>query len=133
MKSIKKTFFFIVLAAFLWGAVGIVRPFWHRYWLKKDMQVAAIYGTKNRPEDTRALWTQKMKERGLDLTGDDFSVEKDEKNRVYTSRGAWSTNFLLTGGVGSSPCSGTWRTHTPRRSGTLLAPHAASPRPRPGS
>ncbi|MBU2497634.1 MAG: hypothetical protein KKE57_01920 [Proteobacteria bacterium] len=85
MKTIKKTFSFILLAAFLWGAVGIVRPFWHRYWLKKDMQVAAIYGTKNRAEDTRALLTQKMKERGLDITGDDFSVEKDERNRVYIS------------------------------------------------
>lgn len=82
MKTIRKMFFFILLAAFLVSAVSVVRPFWNRYWLKKDMEVVAVYGTKNRAEDTRALLTEKVKERGLYIRDNDIVVEKDEKNRV---------------------------------------------------
>lgn len=85
MKMIKKTFPYILAAVFLWAAADVVRPFWDRYWVKKDMEVTAIYATKNSPEDTRSLLAEKMRERGLDVKADDFSIEKDEKNRVVLS------------------------------------------------
>ena len=78
----KKLFFFILAAVFLWAAASVVRPFWDRYWLKKDMEVAAIYGTKNSPEATRRLLAEKIEGRGLGVKADDFSIEKDDKNRV---------------------------------------------------
>ncbi len=85
MKMIKKMFFFILVAVFLWCAVCIIKPFWNRYFVEKDMEVAAIYRTKNSFEDTKKLLAQKMEERGLVIKEGDFSGEKDEKNRVFLS------------------------------------------------
>ena len=44
-----------------------------------------MYATKNSVEDTRRFLSERMKEKRYDFSGDDFSIEKDEKNRVLIS------------------------------------------------
>ena len=65
--------------------VSALWPFWDRYWLGKELENVCVYGTKNSVEDTRKFLSERMKEKRYEFTGDDFSIEKDEKNRVYIS------------------------------------------------
>ncbi len=60
-------------------------PFWDRYWLSKELENVCVYGTKNSVEDTRKFLSERMKEKRYDFSGDDFSIEKDEKNRIRIS------------------------------------------------
>ena len=83
MKTIKSIFFVVVGIAFLWSGWSAVRPYWSKYWLKKDMELAAVYGTKHDIEQTRRFLDEKMKDAGRDFEGDDFEIDKDEKNDVY--------------------------------------------------
>ena len=85
MKSIKSIFLIVVGIAFLWCAWSAVRPFWGHYWLKKDMELAAVYGTKHDIEKTRRFLDEKMKEAGRHFGADNFVIEKDEKNDVLIS------------------------------------------------
>ena len=61
------------------------RPYWHRNGLEKELKAASIYGTKNSVEATREFLDRKVKERGYDFTGEDFFIEKDERNNVTIS------------------------------------------------
>jgi hypothetical protein len=83
MKTIKNLFFIFVGIAFLWGAWSTVKPFWNKYWLKKDMEHAAVYGTKRSIEETRQFLDKRMTEGDRGFQGDDFEIDKDEKNDVY--------------------------------------------------
>jgi hypothetical protein len=65
--------------------VSAVWPFWDRYWLGKELERVAVYATKNSVEDTKRLLSERMKEKRYDFRGDDFSIEKDENNRVFIS------------------------------------------------
>ena len=81
-----KDFVKIIMALFLiLCIVSVVWPFWDRYWLGKELERVCVYGTKNGVEETRKLLSQKMEEKRYDFTGDDFSIEKDENNRIYIS------------------------------------------------
>lgn len=81
-----KDFFKIIVALFLIVCiVSAVWPFWDRYWLGKELERVCVYGTKHSVEETRQLLSERMEEKRYDFTGDDFSIEKDEKNRVYIS------------------------------------------------
>jgi hypothetical protein len=83
MKTMKNIFLVALCIAFLWSVWSAVRPFWNKYWLKQDMELAAVYGTKHDMEQTRRFLDQKMRDAGRDLEGEDFEIEKDEKNDVY--------------------------------------------------
>ena len=65
--------------------VSAIWPFWDRYWLGKELENVCVYGTKNSVEDTRRFLSERMKEKRYDFSADDFSIEKDEKNRVHIS------------------------------------------------
>ena len=65
--------------------VSAIWPFWDRYWLGKELENICVYGTKNSVEDTRRFLSERMKEKGYEFSGDDFSIEKNEKNTVYIS------------------------------------------------
>ncbi len=65
--------------------VSALKPFWDSYWLGKELENVCVFGTKNSVEDTRAFLTKTMQEKGYDFSGDDFSIEKDEKNRIQIS------------------------------------------------
>ena len=81
-----KDFVKIVFALFLIVCiVSAVWPFWDRYWLGKELERVCVYGTKHSVEETRKLLNESMEEKRYDFTGDDFSIEKDEKNRIYIS------------------------------------------------
>ena len=71
----------LLIAAFLtWCAICAATPYWHRYWLGIEVEAAAIYGTKNSIKDTKQFLSLRMAEEGYFFTGDDFYMEKDEKN-----------------------------------------------------
>lgn len=78
IKVIIAVFIIVCIVSALW-------PFWDRYWLGKELENICVYGTKNSVEDTRRYLSERMKEKRYDFSGDDFSIEKDEKNRVHIS------------------------------------------------
>jgi hypothetical protein len=78
----KKMMSYILVIAAVILAVSVARPYWDKYWIGKEIEVAAVYGTKHSIEDTRALLGEKMKESGYPFSPKDLEIEKDEKNRV---------------------------------------------------
>jgi hypothetical protein len=82
---VKKTFQYIIAIAVLILAFSAVRPYWDRYWLGKEIEAAAIYGTKNSTHDTLAFLTDKLKKEGYDFGEEDFHIEKTANNRVTIS------------------------------------------------
>jgi c-di-GMP-related signal transduction protein len=83
MKAVKNCFTWILIFGLIWVTASTLRPFWDRYWLEKQMEVVATYGTKNDIEDVRLELVRKMKQEGYHFEGDDFRIEKDEKNSVF--------------------------------------------------
>ncbi len=81
----KKIVLLVILLAIVWSLFCVGRPYWDKYWLGKDMETAAIYGTKNTISDTKAFLTRKMKMADRDFTAEDFTVEKDENNKTTIS------------------------------------------------
>jgi hypothetical protein len=78
-----KNLFLIALAVVMVIAIGsAVKPYWNKYWMQKEIEVAAVYGTKNTPEDTKAFLLSKLKEEGYRIREEDIYVEKDPKNNV---------------------------------------------------
>lgn len=78
IKVIIAVFIIVCILSALW-------PFWDRYWLGKELENVCVYGTKNSVEDTKKFLSERMKEKRYDFSGDDFSIEKDEKNRIRIS------------------------------------------------
>ncbi|NIR14691.1 MAG: hypothetical protein GWN86_12405 [Desulfobacterales bacterium] len=78
IKVIIGIFIIVCIVSALW-------PFWDRYWLGKELENVCVYGTKNSVEDTKKFLSERMKEKRYDFSGDDFSIEKDEKNRIRIS------------------------------------------------
>ena len=76
IKVIIAIFVIVCIVSALW-------PFWNSYWLGKELENVCVYATKNSVEDTRKLLSARMQEKSYDFSGDDFYIEKDEKNRVY--------------------------------------------------
>jgi hypothetical protein len=82
MKDVIK----VIIAVFLMVCIiSALWPFWDRYWLGKELENVCVYATKNSVDDTRRFLSERMKEKRYDFSGDDFSIEKDEKNRVRIS------------------------------------------------
>jgi hypothetical protein len=65
--------------------VSALWPFWDRYWLGKELENICVYATKHSVEETRKFLSERMKEKRYDFSGDDFTIDKDEKNRVRIS------------------------------------------------
>ena len=82
MKTIKTFFIWVFFIALILLALATIRPYWQKYWLRKDMETAAIYATKHSAEATMALLGKKMKEEGRTFTEQDFDLSKDEKKKV---------------------------------------------------
>jgi hypothetical protein len=82
MESIKSFFTWVFSIALILVAFAAIRPYWHKYWLQKDMDTAAIYFTKHSQEETMALLDKEMKEDGRPFTGQDFDLSKDENDKV---------------------------------------------------
>jgi hypothetical protein len=78
----KKLFLTALTIAIVIVIGSALRPYWNRYWIQKDLDVAAVYGTKNTEEHTKQFLLDKLKEEGYSITENDISIEKDPKNTV---------------------------------------------------
>ena len=78
-----KKFFLTVVAIAIVIALGSAgKPYWDKYWIQKELQIAAVYGTKNTLENTKVFLLNKLKEEGYRIGEDDIYIEKDSKNNV---------------------------------------------------
>jgi hypothetical protein len=82
MKTIKSLVVWVLFIALTLLAIATIRPYWQKYWIRKDMEVAAIYATKHSEDNTMALLGKKMKEEGRMFTSEDFDLSKDEDKKV---------------------------------------------------
>jgi hypothetical protein len=78
----KNLFLTAVTIAIVIAIGSAVKPYWDRYWIKKELEVAAVYGTKNTLENTKVFLLNKLKEEGYRIREDDIYIEKDSKNNV---------------------------------------------------
>ena len=78
-----KNLFLTALAIAIVIAIGsAVKPYWDKYWIQKELEVAAVYGTKNSLEKTKAFLLKKLKEEGYRIGEEDIYIEKDPKKNV---------------------------------------------------
>ena len=78
----KSLFLTALVIAIVIAVGGAVRPYWNKYWIQKEIEVAAVYGTKNTLEHTKAFLVNRLKEEGYRIGEDEIYVEKDPKNNV---------------------------------------------------
>ena len=91
MKTMKSLFLWAFLIALLLCAVSVIRPYWSKYWIHKDMETAAIYGTKHSVDATMEMLLKKMHQEGHTFTEQDFIIDKEPNKKVtitlrYTDR-----------------------------------------------
>ena len=78
----KKLFLYALAIAIVIAAGSAVRPYWNKYWLQEEIEAAAVYGTKNTVDNTKAFLLNKLKNEGYPIEEEDIFVEKDSKNSV---------------------------------------------------
>lgn len=78
----KKLLTYALLIAIVIAAHGAVKPYWNKYWIQKEIEAAAVYGTKNSIEHTRQFLLTKLKEEGYLIGEDQIDIDKDPKNSV---------------------------------------------------
>jgi hypothetical protein len=78
----KKLIFTVLVIAIVIALGSAVKPYWDKYWIQKELQIAAVYGTKNTLENTKVFLLNKLKEEGYRIGEDDIYIEKDSKNNV---------------------------------------------------
>lgn len=78
----KKILSIIIAIVVLLAVLSVIRPYWGKYSLKKDMEAAAIYGTKHKLPQIEKFLEDKNQEAGRDIELESFEIEKDEKNSV---------------------------------------------------
>ena len=78
-----KNLFLTALVIAIVIAVGsAVRPYWNKHWIQKELEVAAVYGTKNTLEKTKAFLLDKLQKEGYPIGEEDIYIEKDSKKNV---------------------------------------------------
>ena len=82
MKTIKTYFLWTFLIALLLCAVSVIRPYWNKYWIQKDMETAAIYGTKHSVQATTKMLLDKMHREGYTFTEQDIAIDKQPNKKV---------------------------------------------------
>jgi len=78
----KKLFLTAVAIAAVIAVGSAVKPYWDKYWLGKDLEAGAVYGTKNRLDHTREFLLNKLQEEGYPMGEQNLFIEKDAKNTV---------------------------------------------------
>ena len=78
----KKLFLTALVIAIVIAAGSAIKPYWNKYWIQKELEVAAVYGTKNTLENTKAFLISKLTEEGYRIAEDNIYIEKDSKNTV---------------------------------------------------
>jgi len=82
MKIVHKIFSYTIFIVLIWGFLNIVRPYWEKYWLEKQLETCAVYGTKHSIHKTRKMLVMKIRDEGYAFNEDDFIIRKDEDNSV---------------------------------------------------
>jgi hypothetical protein len=82
MQAIKSLFSYVLLVVLILNAFAAIKPYWNRHFIHRDMETAAIYGTKHSREDTLVFLAQKMREEGRRFTEGDFIIDKDADKTV---------------------------------------------------
>jgi len=82
MKIFHKIFGYTVPMVLLWGLFNTVLPYWEKYWLERQLETCAVYGTKHSITKTKEMVFRKIKDEGYDFKEEDFIIEKDEDNSV---------------------------------------------------
>jgi hypothetical protein len=80
--KMKKIFSYVLLISAVLLAVSLARLYWDKYWIGKEIEAAAVYGTKHSIQDTRGFLSKKLVQAGYPFRQEDFKIEKDNKNRV---------------------------------------------------
>lgn len=87
--KLKSLFNFILFLIICWSVICIIRPFWEKYQIGQEMEIAAIYGTKHDIEETRKFLSKKNIEHGWrsskDIKDKDFIITKNEYNDATIS------------------------------------------------
>ena len=83
MEIIKKIITYLAGITLVLILFNSVRPYWNRYWLERNMETVAVFGTKHGLTETAELLMNKMREKGYRFNENDFIINKDEKNSVY--------------------------------------------------
>jgi hypothetical protein len=78
----KKLFSYAIAIAIIIAIGSAVKPYWNKYWLQKELEAAAVYGTKNTLQTTKEFLFNKLKEEGYRIGEDEIYIEKDPKNTV---------------------------------------------------
>lgn len=78
----KKLFLTALVIAAVIAVGSAVRPYWDKYWMGKDIEAGAVYGTKNRLDRTRDFLLKKLQEQGYPIEEQNLFIEKDDKNTV---------------------------------------------------
>jgi len=63
--------------------LNFIKPYWDRYWLERQLEIVAVFGTKHGFHETKDFLMNKMREEGYSFNEDDFVINKDEKNSVF--------------------------------------------------
>ncbi|RJR41587.1 MAG: hypothetical protein C4576_17580 [Desulfobacteraceae bacterium] len=79
----KKLFKISVLALMALFTVIFVRPYWDKHRLQMDLEEAAIFGTKRSEGEVRSFLMKKIKEKGIEIDGENLLIDKDERNTVH--------------------------------------------------
>jgi hypothetical protein len=81
-EIMKRIFIIVVTIAIAMAIIGAVKPYWNKYWIQKELEAAAVYGTKNTSENTTQFLLSKLEEGGYPVRQDGIRIEKDSKNKV---------------------------------------------------
>ncbi|MDY6881190.1 MAG: hypothetical protein SV686_13155 [Thermodesulfobacteriota bacterium] len=82
MKKAKSMIMLLVSVCILALVFAAVRPYWNKYWLTKDLEAVAVYGTKKSIEEIKKKLDRVMKEQGHGFVGNDFYIQKDKHRNV---------------------------------------------------
>ena len=82
MKAIYRIIKYVMVFSIVLILVNYAKPYWNRFWLEKNLETVAIFGTKHGLHETKSFLMDKIRTEGYSFNEDDFIINKDERNRV---------------------------------------------------
>ena len=82
MKKAGSIIMLLVFVLILAVVFVTMRPYWSKYWLTKDIEAVAIYGTKKSIKDIKKKLDKVMMEESHGFVSNDFYIQKDKHRDV---------------------------------------------------
>ena len=82
MKKAGSIIMLLVFVLILAVVFVTMRPYWSKYWLTKDIEAVAIYGTKKSIKDIKKRLDRVMIEESHGFVSNDFYIQKDKHRDV---------------------------------------------------